>query len=620
MILFSQAGPVTAQKRTTDPSARKITLESRYLHFPVKNGAEKKRLILSVNGAKVREIEIELATGAPDFWVYTDVSEWMGKTVVIGWSQKAAGQKGIGADAASMPVTQSPGVTPGATAAQPFEAVFQSDAPDGADLFYKEKERPQFHFSSRRGWLNDPNGLVFYKGEWNMFYQHNPFGTGWGNMTWGHAVSTDLVHWKEMDDAIQPDKLGTIFSGSAVVDQENTTGFKNGDESPLVAMYTVAGGTSDWSASQPFGQCLAYSTDKGRHWTKYEKNPVLPQIKDGNRDPKMVWHEPTHQWILALYLDGNTYALFASTDLKSWKELQRIPMEGSGECPDFFEIALDGDPTHTKWILTGANDHYLVGSFDGKVFKPEQAPQPADWGDNYYAVQSYSGVPAKDGRRIQIGWMSGAQLPGMPFNQQMSFPRELSLRSTPQGPRLFSVPAREISLLHAGVHRWDSLLLKGNSREEEDRTLSVRGELFHVKAEFDLGSGKKGSKVERVQDGTIQTGTDPNAPITRELARDFGFRLRGFSLLYNTKTKMLSISRAHDTSVKYIPLPVFTGTMKWEILQDRTSIEVFVNDGIVATAFAYIPGEEDKTIQLIAHDGDVMVKSLEIYDLKSAWE
>ncbi|MDR3711575.1 MAG: glycoside hydrolase family 32 protein [Puia sp.] len=593
-----------AQKKAVDPPGRKILLESRYLHFPVKKGASKEHLRLSVAGVKVREIEIELATGTPDYWVYTDVSEWIGKTVVMGFDKAPTAPSGAGPSGSS--ASSGSGVSPASAVSSgsaAFADVFQSNTEDGADRFYNEKVRPQFHFTSRRGWLNDPNGLVFYKGEWHMFYQHNPFGTGWGNMTWGHAISADLVHWREMDDAIQPDKLGTVFSGSANVDVANTTGFKRGDESPLVAMYTAAGGTSDWSASQPFTQCLAYSNDKGRHWIKYEKNPVLPNVKEGNRDPKIVWYEPGHEWIVAFYLDGNTYALFSSPDLKNWKELQRINMEGSGECPDFFEIALDGNPADKRWVLTGANDHYLVGSFDGKTFTPEQAPRRGDWGDNYYAVQSYSGVPGSDGRRIQIGWMNGSELPGMPFSQQMAFPRELSLRSTAEGPCLFSVPAREIGLLHAAAHRWDPVLLKGGDAAGNPR-LSLQGELFHIKAEFDTAAGRPVAG-----DG---------APAG--LARDFGIRVRGFSLLYNTSSKMLCIVRGHDTTARYIGLPAFGTTLKWEILVDRGSIEIFVNDGAVPMAFAYIPDEDDKTIRLIAHDGDVMLKSLEIFDLKPAWE
>jgi sucrose-6-phosphate hydrolase SacC (GH32 family) len=200
---------------------------------------------------------------------------------------------------------------------------------------YDEQFRPQFHFSPQKNWMNDPNGLVFYQGEYHLFFQHNPTGLGWGNMTWGHAVGPDLVHWKQLDHAILPDRLGTIFSGSAVIDCENTAGFQTGQEKPIVCIYTSAG--------KPFTQSIACSNDRGRTWTKYAQNPVLKHVAGDNRDPKVFWHEPTRKWIMALFLDGNTYALFGSPNLKDWTKLGEVPVPGGGECPDFFPLAVDGD-------------------------------------------------------------------------------------------------------------------------------------------------------------------------------------------------------------------------------------------------------------------------------------
>src|SRR5579871_4253572 len=190
-------------------------------------------------------------------------------------------------------------------------------------------------------------------------------------MTWGHAVSRDLIHWQQLPNAIEPDELGTIFSGSAVVDRNNTAGFKTGKEPPLVAIYTAAGDTSPASKGQPFTQCLAYSNDRGRTWTKYAGNPVLKHIVADNRDPKVVWHAPTHRWIMALYLDKEDYALFASPDLKEWTRLQTLTVPGCGECPDFFEMPVGDDPNNRKWVFTAANGHYLIGAFDGRQFTPE---------------------------------------------------------------------------------------------------------------------------------------------------------------------------------------------------------------------------------------------------------
>ena len=246
-----------------------------------------------------------------------------------------------------------------------------------AKRLYEEKYRPQFHFTAKRGWDNDPNGLVFYKGEYHLFFQHNPFGNQWGNMTWGHAVSPDLVHWTQLRNAIEPDRMGTIFSGSAVVDWENTASFQTGPEETLVAIYTAAGGTSPESKGQPFTQCIACSNDRGRTFTKYRANPVVPHMVGDNRDPKVVWHVPTRKWIMTLYLSGNDYRFLASPDLKTWAKLHDITVPGCAECPDFFEMTVDGEPGVTKWVWTAANDKYLVGMFDGERFCPEVMTQAA---------------------------------------------------------------------------------------------------------------------------------------------------------------------------------------------------------------------------------------------------
>ncbi len=325
------------------------------------------------------------------------------------------------------------------------------------DVLYDETYRPQFHFTAQKNWLNDPNGLVYYKGEYHLFFQHNPESTSWGNMTWGHAVSKDMVHWQQLPHAIERDKLGTIFSGSAVVDWNNTSGFGQSGkdaEKPLVALYTAAGDTSPESKGQPFTQCLAYSIDQGRTWTKYAGNPVVKHIIGGNRDPKVIWYAPTKHWVMALYLDGIDYALLTSPDLKSWTQVQKMSLPGCGECPDFFELGVKGDGKTRKWVFTAANGQYLVGVFDGEKFTPEQPLQQVDFGANYYAVQSYSDIPPADGRRIQIAWMTGGSYPQMPFNQQMSFPCELTLRKTEDGLRMYRWPVKEISNLYEKEQRW----------------------------------------------------------------------------------------------------------------------------------------------------------------------
>lgn len=448
------------------------------------------------------------------------------------------------------------------------------------DVLYDETYRPQFHFTSKQNWLNDPNGLMYYAGEYHLFFQHNPVATVWGNMTWGHAVSKDLVHWTQLEDAIKPDTLGTIFSGSAVVDWENTTGFGTAQEPPLVAIYTAAGDTSPESKGQPFTQCLAYSTDRGRTWTKYDANPVLPHIIGGNRDPKATWHAPTHQWILALYLDGNDYGLFASPDMKHWRQLQKLTLPGCSECPDFFEIKVEGEKAY-KWVFTAANGHYVVGDFDGTAFKPEGGPLTADYGANYYAVQSYSDIPASDGRRIQIAWMNGGNYPEMPFNQQMSFPCILTLHRTPEGLHLYRWPAQEIHSLYGPAHTWHKLIL----HPDENPLQALKGDLFDIQADFEVGESTA-----------------------------LGFRVRGQEVRYDVKQKTV-------TAVgKTAPLETENGHIRLRLLVDRTSLEVFGNDGKLSMTSCMLPSPDDHSLSVFAEGGAVTLSSLQVHPLHSAWK
>ncbi len=448
------------------------------------------------------------------------------------------------------------------------------------ETLYHETWRPQFHFTAQKNWHNDPNGLVFFRGEYHLFFQHNPTGINWGNMTWGHAVGRDLVHWRQLPNALEPDRLGTIFSGSAVVDWQNTAGFRSGREPALVAIYTAAGGTSPESKGQPFTQCLAYSNDRGRTWTKFAGNPVLPHIVGDNRDPKVIWFAPTRRWIMALFKDGHTYALFASPNLKSWTHLQDLEFPDCGECPDFFELPVDGNRRHTRWVFTAANGHYFVGGFDGAKFTPDGPPQVADWGKNYYAVQTYSDIPPADGRRIQIAWMNGGRYPDMPFNQQMSFPCELTLRSFPEGLRLCRVPVREIAKLHGHQHAWKNVTL----RPGDDPLAGLEGELLDIRAEIELGD-----------------------------ASEVGFRVRGEPVRYSVAGKTLS---SLDATA---PLAPVNGRIQLQILLDRTSLEVFGNAGRVSLTSCFLPKPDNRRVEVYAAGGAAKIISLRVYELRSIW-
>ena len=443
---------------------------------------------------------------------------------------------------------------------------------------YKETYRPQFHFTPKTNWTNDPNGLIPLQRRVPPLLSTQPlrYQLG-GNMTWGHAVSRDLVHWKQLPHAIHPDELGTIFSGSGVVDWKNTGGFQTGDEAVLVNFYTSAG--SHAPEPVPFTQSIAYSNDRGRSWTKYEGNPVIEHIVASNRDPKVIWHEPTEKWVMALYLDKNDYTLFGSTDLKEWTRLSDLEIPDT-ECPDIFELPVDGDPENTKWVFWGAAGKYYVGDFDGTTFTPEDEAHRADYGANFYAAQTWSDVPESDGRRIQIAWMSGSNPPEMPFNQQMSFPCSLTLRTTSEGIRLHREPVAEIVNIHAYTHAWSDLTLKVG----EDPLAGLTGELFDIRAEIALND-----------------------------ASAVGFKIRGQDVRYDVAEQQLTFLERSG------PLAAQDGKICLQILVDRISIEAFGNDGELSMTSYFLPDLDNADIGVYAEGGDATLVSLKVHELRSSW-
>jgi sucrose-6-phosphate hydrolase SacC (GH32 family) len=461
---------------------------------------------------------------------------------------------------------------------------------------YKEIYRPQFHFTAQSNWLNDPNGLVFYKGEYHLYFQHNPQGTEWGNMTWGHAISPDLVHWKQLDHALMPDRLGTMFSGSGAVDVNNSAGFQTGREKTLVFLYTAAGGTSPESEGKPFSQCLAYSTDRGRTLVKYEGNPVLT-VRADHRDPKVFWHQPTKKWIMALYVpmldetrknaNGqpetvHTLQYFSSDDLKKWTFLSR--MDGIFECPDTFELPVDGKKSNTRWVAFGADGEYLIGNFDGRVFSREADKHIGDYGANYYAAQTYSDIPANDGRRIIVGWMRGGKYPHMPFNQQMAFPCELSLRTTPEGLRLCKWPVKEIANLVTNKLDWKRVKLAAGV-----------------------------NPLEKIHSDCL----DIEAVIEPCKASEVRFDVRGTVVVWSAaKQELSALGRTG-------PLPLRNGRIALRLLVDRTSVEIFGNHGEMVMSSCFVPPVENQSLGLSAQEGagaPARVVSMTVRELNSAWE
>lgn len=308
--------------------------------------------------------------------------------------------------------------------------------------------RQDVHFSPERGWTNDPNGMFYKNGEWHLCYQHNPYGSKWGNLSWGHAVSRDLVHWEHLPDILYPDELGAIFSGSAVVDEHNTAGFGEGS---VVAIYTSAGARQT--------QSIAYSLDGGMTFTKYEHNPVLTSHRADFRDPKVFWYAPRERWVMVLAA-GNAMEIYSSANLTDWTFESRCGEDygyhtGVWECPDLFELPYEGG---TKWVLLcslsipergGSSVQYFVGEFDGHRFTPDKKQPEADllnYGRDYYATVSWSGV--EDGRKVVVGWQNNwdyaNDLPTKGYRGYMSLPHQLKLVNHCGEPKLVAEPAQEV--------------------------------------------------------------------------------------------------------------------------------------------------------------------------------
>jgi len=451
--------------------------------------------------------------------------------------------------------------------------ILQTDTPEQLPVnvgpLYQESLRPQFHFTARQwsmdrlnpgqrqeGWVNDLNGLIYYDGEYHLFAQR------WAKC-WIHAVSRDLVHWTELEPAFWEEKPGSgDQSGTCVIDYQNTSGLSpNKANPPMVAFYPR------WDN---LNQCIAYSLDHGRSWKQYEKNPILVHPE---RDPKVFWYAPGHHWVMMLY-GGSQYHVLTSSNLLSWKD-EHHPIKDSYECPDFFELPIDGDRSQMKWVLIQGNGNYSIGGFDGTEFKEETGRHPCDVGPNFYATQTWNNTDTGDGRRIQVAWMRGANFPDMPFNQQISFPCDLTLHSTPNGLRIFREPIREIALLHSGQYTWTNQTLKAG----QVLALESSGRLFHLQAEVHIPAGAK-----------------------------LIFNLRGVPIVLTSKT-VESGNRPASVSdqIKMI-----------EILVDRASIETFVNQGEISSTRFVLPNENGLSVKV--EGGDVTIQSLTIYPLNSAWK
>jgi len=561
-----------------------IEITGNYLNLPVDDAQTEHYLILNdEKGTPVTDFRISLAKDRPVFWASVDVRRYKGRTITLVVDRMIEGHKALA-------------------------MIHQTDNIPERDSLYHKPYRPQFHFSPRVGWVNDPNGLVYYNGVYHLFYQYNPYGMKWNNMHWGYATSTDLVHWTDHGVGFIPDFQKEAYSGSGVVDWHNTTGLQTGEHPPILLFYTECGQRFVQDRSQrKTPQKLVYSVDGGLTWTKYSKPVIKPFTQaDGksyyvDRDPIVRWYppatngsavtsEPSGYWVMMLYVGGQTFRVFQSDNALDWTPVSDMKVEGHNECPDLFQIAVENDPTDKKWVfISGAGSFgrgdcakYVIGNFDGKKFTKEQDSILMDSGVGNYSTQTFSDSP--DGRRIYLAWYTrsfgSVGYLGMPANAQFRVPWELTLYKTEAGYRLRRLPVEEIKSLRGKQHHFENVKLESG----QNPTGSITHNLLDIEAE--IVPGKAGS---------------------------FGFRLLGMEIKYDIDNKTL---HAFKRTAELEPV---AGKLKFRILLDRTSIELFANDGTCVMTGLFMPDDTKSVIELFASDTSTTVKKLDLYEMNSIW-
>lgn len=462
-----------------------------------------------------------------------------------------------------------------------------------AEQRYSEQYRPQIHFSPAKNWTNDPNGLVYHEGEYHLFFQYNPYGDTWGHMSWGHAVSKDLMHWEELPLAIEEyldaatGDSTMIFSGTVVIDKENTAGF---GANAMIAIYTSHVHKNNEAVVQH--QSLAYSTDKGRTWKRYEKNPILDIQRKDFRDPKVFWLESQQKWVMALVVpDLYKVQFYSSTNLKEWKLMSEFGNAGDRqriwECPDLYELPIENDPEKTKWVLSLSGSHpqgkdfvgmqYFIGTFDGNTFKADDdSTRYLDFGKDFYAGIVFNNLSKK----IMLGWVNnwtyGNQIPTSPWRGAFSIPRELSLK---ERAGQFELRQRPIDV--------------SSLRESELKSFTDINNTIEMELQID-SAAHSGIKV------TDNTGKE---------------------LIVGVNNGRVYIDRSQSQGTVFHPqfasiesAPLQSGKTKLKIFVDQSIIEVFVNEGEVAMCEQfYLPNQKYS----ITAFGNAPIKNA--WALKSIW-
>jgi sucrose-6-phosphate hydrolase SacC (GH32 family) len=527
-------------------------------------------------------------------------------------------------------------------------------------MAYQEAYRPQLSYSPARNWMNDPNGLVYHDGEYHLFYQYNPNGDKWGDMSWGHAVSPDLVHWSELPVALQveKDEQGAItqcfYSGSAVVDSANTSGLGLPDQAPMVAIYTsvyptamtLANGRRVREGQQ--SQSLAYSRDRGRSWTQYAGNPVLELPPAAYldeyrefRDPKVFWYAPESKWVMVVVLAALQHKalLYASNDLLQWEFMSEFgpanAIGGVWECPDLFELPVDGDAANSKWVLVinlnpggpagGSGAQYFIGQFDGHTFQSDPAApgsvvragepvvitaQPddlvhwLDYGPDFYAAVSWNGAPGN--KRVLIGWMSNwlyaKQVPTAPWRSAQSIARELTLRIIDGQVRLVQQP----------VEGFDQL--------RRELLLAVDGQVVAA------GVTALAPAHTRAGPADIEVLLDPGTALRAGLQVHTGENGDRTVIGYDRELGQVYVdrSRAGDASFSPVfaachaaPMALRDGAIRLRILVDTASVTVFAGENEAVLSSQVFPGAGSDGMALFAEGGQATVRHLKVWSLAS---
>ncbi len=419
----------------------KLEIKNKFLIFPVNTLSTKKVLTFKRNDKTVYQLNIKLDNFNPNFYAYIDVSRFIGQTINI-------------------------------LVAPEMKLEFRETDKMLIENLYNEPMRPQVHFTTKNGWINDPNGLIYIDGVYHMFYQYNPAEPNWENMHWGHAESRDLIHWEEKDIALFPDERGAIFSGCAILDEKNLLG-KNAENNKSILLF--------YTTTKPFCQQLSYSTDNFKTIKRYSDKPIVPYIKNGNRDPKVVFCDELGCYIMALYLEKDLYFIFKSNDLINWTELQDLQIPGDNECPDIFPL-YDNEGVK-KWIFIGAHDKYLVGSFRDGKFVSEQSVLSFHYGTSGYAGQSFSNLPG--GRIVRMVWDRWS-LPAVNFSGQMGIPMEMSLCKYEGSYYLQANPVAEIKNIYKNKRIYNHISIA--PEKEFNEVLGNTAQLIKINGEnFECG-------------------------------------------------------------------------------------------------------------------------------------